>query len=399
VAAWGEAQVKSETDNSDVLAAVAGSAKRTGRSVRGVAQWAHNTACGTNNAAFAARVDLDRLLAGTVYEAEFGQSRFAIARGQRVERIGRENDYEKTFTVLDEAFGYPDDGRAYIDVRHGFGLGNAALQKRGAATRDAIADIVAGKKGAPNLLDGAVLPAHIGGYAAHLEADTLGARKGPEFHVAEFKSWAKVDGQFADAGKVGDALRQMGLYSLLVAMIIEDLDHDPDQVLSDVGLLVTPRNVGLQLVGTTLPLGRARTVAETTLAALPDPRDFVDSVPDGVTFGAVADRDAEADDRLEALVRITDTFGVEYRDSCLSSCALAKFCRDQLRHADDPGVCGSAVVRMLPSVSTLRRAGELAQGATPTVAEDETGVADVLVDTAAVYEDATGELEAMGLSA
>ena len=378
-------------DGAEDLDQLAGSAARTGRSVRGVARWAHNTACGTNNAAFAARVDLDRLLTGTTLEAEFGQSRFAIARGQRVERIGRENNYEKTFDVLDEAFGYPEDARIALDMRSGHGFGNRALDARAEATKEAVAKIVAGSADAPNIIDGAVLRADIGGYPARLEADTLGARTGPEFHVAEFKSWAKVDGRFADAGKVGDALRQMGLYSLLVAQLIEDVGGDPDEILSDVGLLVTPRNVGLQLVGSKLSLGRARTVAETTLAALPDPADLVGHVDPEVTFGAVADPAATEDGRLEALERITEAYGVEYRDSCLSSCGLAHFCRKKARDDDSPGLCGSNVVRMLPGVHSLSRADDLAAGATATEEELSTGVVDVLLETRALYDAALGQ--------
>lgn len=375
--------------NSD-LDLLAGGARRTGRSVRGVAQWAHNTACGTNNAAFAARVDLDRLLEGTELQPEFGQSRFAIARGARVERIGRDNDYQATFEVLDAAFGYPG-ARATLDLRRGYGFGNAALEARAQKTREAVVAIVKGRKDAVNIIDGAVLQAPIGGYAAHLEADTLGARTGPELHVAEFKSWAKVDGQFADAGKVGDALRQMGLYSLLVAQLIEDVGGDPDRLLSDVGLLVTPRNVGLQLVGTTLPLGRARAVAEATLAALPDPASYAGQTEATVTFGAVADRSASSDDRLAALEEVTGTFGVEYSQSCLSSCGLARFCRGNARSSAAPEVCGTNVVRMLPGVTDLRRAASLAAGAPPTPSETETGVAELLVDVAALHQQASAD--------
>jgi len=371
---------------------LAGGAKRTGRSVRDVSRWGHNPGCGTNNAAFAARVDLDRLLEGTELAAEYGQSRFAIARGQRVERIGRQDDYEKTFEVLDDAFGYPESGRATLDMRTGYGFGNAALDARADATKVAVAQIVAGDDDAPNLIDGAVLRADIGGYTARLEADTLGARRGPEFHVVEFKSWAKVDGRFADAAKVGEALRQMGLYSLLVSNLIEDVGGNPDDILSDVGLLVTPRNVGLQLVGSKLSLGRARTVAETTLAALPDPTDFTGEVDPDATFGAVADRAATDDQRIDALERVTDTYGVEYRQSCLSSCGLARFCRHRARVADSPEVCGSGVVRMLPGVHSLRRADDLARGAAPTVDEQSTGVATVLVETQALLDAAEEQI-------
>src|SRR5216683_4477507 len=85
------------TSAMDVLA---GEARRTGRSVRGVAKWSHNQGCQTNNAMYAARVDDDRLLAHTSFAPEFGQSPFAIARGARVEAIGRQNHYAVTVDLL-----------------------------------------------------------------------------------------------------------------------------------------------------------------------------------------------------------------------------------------------------------------------------------------------------------
>lgn len=378
-------------DVDNTLNELAGGARQTGRSVSGVAKWAHNTACGLNNAAFAARVDLDRLLEGTPDAPEFGQSRFAIARGQRVERIGREKEYEKTFEILDDVFGYPEE-RVAKDLRHGFGFGDKALDKRADATREAVADIVDGKKGAPNIIDGAVFAADLGGYRARLEADTVGARTGPELHVTEFKSWSKVDGQFSDAGKVGDALRQMGVYAVLLSRVIEEVGGDPDKLLSDVGLLITPRNVGLQLVGSPLPLRKARLVAETTIAALPHPSDLAGQVDPKITFGPVGDRERDPSERIEALDHVAEAFGTHYQSSCLESCGLAKFCRGQARDEDSPGLCGTNVVRMLPGVRTLSRASELAAGSTPSAEEVETGAADLLTETASVYDEAVAQL-------
>src|SRR4051812_6876437 len=109
---------------------LAGGAKRTGRSVRGVARWGHNTTCTLNNAMFAARVDGDRLLAGTSYEADFGQSPFAIARGERVERIGRANGYEVTFGLLQASFGFSIPEAIPLDLRSGFPRNGQGLAQR-----------------------------------------------------------------------------------------------------------------------------------------------------------------------------------------------------------------------------------------------------------------------------
>jgi hypothetical protein len=56
----------------DVLA---GKAPRTGRSVRGVAQWSHNQQCPTNNAMFASRIDGDGCSRGRSKHLSSGRAR------------------------------------------------------------------------------------------------------------------------------------------------------------------------------------------------------------------------------------------------------------------------------------------------------------------------------------
>jgi hypothetical protein len=365
----------------DVLA---GNAPRTGRSVRGVAQWAHNQQCPTNNAMFAARVDGDRLLKGTTYAPEFGQSPFALTRGARVESIGRANSYAVTVDLLRKHFGFGIEEVIPLDLRHGFALNHQGMEKRAKLTAQAIEASLLGRRDAPNIIDGAVLSARIGGFDAHLEADGVGARAGPVFHINEFKGWAVVDGRADDAGKLGATIRQMGIYRYLLSDLIERLRGSPD-TMSEMGLLVTPKNVGMTLIGSPIDLSRPTIVAQTTLANLPDPAHFVGAVAPQNGFGPVSDTSAQEDQRLEALERLADTLGTRYQETCLASCGLAKFCRARAHAASAPALAGTAISRFLPGIVSLRRAADLADGAPPRELETQNGAADILLTAARLY--------------
>jgi hypothetical protein len=169
----------------------------------------------------------------------------------------------------------------------------------------------------------------------------------------------------------------MGVYRYLTQALVEDLGGDPT-IVSPTGLLITPRNVGLSLTGTTIDLSRATRLGEMTLSGIPDVADFADALPPGQEFGAVADRAQPEDVRLGALANILDTLGDHYTDTCLANCPLAKFCQDRAWQAGATAVGGTRVVRMTPGVRTLSRAAELADGAPPTAEEATSGSAAML---------------------
>jgi hypothetical protein len=365
---------------------LAGVAPRAGWSVRGLSRWADNTRCGTAAAAFAARVDLDRLLEGTPYEVEFGQSPFMIMRGKLVESRLRDNGYAELIPILRETLGFDINEVASLNLKSGYPPNNTGFEQRSIATRHAMEAILRGDSNAPNILEGAVLEAQLGPYKARFEADAIGARLGPVLHGLEVKSWPVVDGRVDDPGKAASALRQLGFYLLLLRRLIEDLGADPD-VVSPHGLLVTPKNVGLTLVGSVRDLNREITVANSTLERLPDAATYVDAINPASGFGPASKEAATSpDDRVDHLDTLTDTFGTHYQTSCLSSCGMAKFCRAKLHGQGSPSVCGTATVRFLPGVRNLSRAAELGAGAPPTPEEADTGVAQILAEAGSLYE-------------
>ena len=257
---------------------------KTGRSVRGLARWAEVSKCPTVGAAYAARADDNRLLAGTPFKAEFGQSPFAIARGARVEAIGRRNSYALTIALLREHFDFQVAEVVPADLRHGFQKNMKGMIKRSTETHRLIGSILRGDPDAPNIIDGAVLPVRLGHATAYLEADGIGAKAGPLLPVLEFKAWPVVDGRADDAGKLAEAKRQMGMYRLLTQQVVADLGGDPD-VVPPAGLLITPRNVGLTLMGSLVDLSQVTSIAEITLQHLPDPTEMPFHVKRGRTGG------------------------------------------------------------------------------------------------------------------
>lgn len=367
-----------------VAAALAGGARRTGLSVRGVARWSHNQKCGTNNAMFAAGIDSDRLLVGTSVAPAFGQGPSAIARGARVEAIARRNAYAVTVAILREKLGFATRDVITLDLRHGYPPNRRGMELRARETRKAIGRVVGEDGDAPNIIDGAVLRAEVAGRTIYLEADDVGARVGPAvLHVGEIKGWPIVDGRPTDADKLGLAERQMGIYRHLTRMLVDELGGDVE-IVSPTGLLITPQNVGLNLVGTKIDLSRATQLGEMTLGGLPDVTDFEDALGPGEDFGVVADRTAPEDVRLGALGGVLDTLGHHYTDTCLANCPLANFCEDRAWAAHSTSLAGTRVVRMTPGIRSLARVAELADGAPPTPDEASTGAAALVARAGAL---------------
>ena len=202
--------------------------------------------------------------------------------------------------------------------------------------------------------------------------------------INEFKGWPVVDGKAEDAGKVGDTIRQMGIYRHLLMTMVDRLGGDLGIVASD-GLLITPRNVGLTLTATPVSIERATVVATTTLAAVPDPAGLAPEIAPDLSFGTVGDQKAPEEVRIAAVEALAEAFGTRYQEGCLSNCGMARYCRGNAHRDGSPSLCGTTTVRFLPGVRTLSRAAELADGAAPDADEALTGAPDRLAAAGDLY--------------
>lgn len=348
---------------------IRGPSPRRSPSVGVLAAFAQNTDCKLATLGFAAGVDFDRLLKGTSFQPAFGQSPFAFARGLAFENKLREADYALALGLLREPLGLPPTGVRVVSLREGFPAGPGRMPERVKATAELIRKIVNRDPASPHLIDGAVLRGNIGGIEAFFEADVLAARgSGGEIRIGEVKSFPKVDDR-VDPDKLGSALDQSAIYIILTRETVAALGGNPEELVSDRAMLITPKNVGL-----TPTLSEQRVTARITrmqrvFAAIPDAAEVAAGTPRNISFGQVADIKAPEESRLDILHGIADRVGTAYSPGCLTTCGNARFCRARGISAGSPCVTGKATERLLPEMLTLGRAESLTRGATPTLAE------------------------------
>src|SRR3954471_2596652 len=229
-------------DFASSLVRVRGRAPTRSPNVRVLAAYASHTNCNLATLGFSAGVDFDRLLRDTRFETPFGQSPFAFTRGNLFEAAFRQNDYAEAHRLLREVGFRPEEGRT-VNLREGFPCTKEGMNRRAEVTAELLRDILVGRAGAPNLIDGAVLQTTIAGVLANFEADAIAARIAGVLRAGEVKSFPVVDLR-ADPDKLAAALDQVAFYLLLLRRRVLELGAPPERV-SNEALLITPRNVGL----------------------------------------------------------------------------------------------------------------------------------------------------------
>src|SRR5262249_54049589 len=151
--------------------------------------------CNLATLGFAARIDFDQLLVGTRFEAQFGQSPFAFSRGLAFERMIADHGYAATLDLLRTRMGFSVADARIINLLSAYPKNALGMGLRADQTRVLVRQLVSGDPSAPNLIDGAVLQAIVGGVPARFEADALAARFGGPIHAGEIKSFPVVDGR------------------------------------------------------------------------------------------------------------------------------------------------------------------------------------------------------------
>src|SRR5215472_15685379 len=269
------------------LARVRGQAPQIRANVRRLAAFANVHSCPTAAVAFAARIDTNRVLAGTSMEMPYGQSPFAIGRGVAFEALLRRHGHAELRRVLTEGLQTDFTYAGIENLREGYPPNRAGLRMRATVTQTRMAEIANGPA-EPVVLDGAVLEADIGGLPAFFEADEMAIGVGGQILVGENKSWPVVDGKPTDEDALGAALDQAATYNLLGRRTLEAAGVDPSCI-SDSVVLVTPRNTGLAPSLHRQDVSSRVRRVERLLSAVPDVHDVAASVPASVTFETAAD--------------------------------------------------------------------------------------------------------------
>lgn len=339
-----------------------------------------NPACNARRVLDAAGVDKSALATKLGRPVPEEQSKFALQRGNRFERLVKDDNYAELIRLLREV-GYPVEAVRVLPLRDLYPINprdpSKALAIRAVETKNAIIAMAEGRPDAHNLIDGGALQWDFGGAIARLEADGIAWRIGDQIRVVEVKSFPVVDGR-ADPEKVGGAAWQTAVYVAALVDLLEANGLDPSMVSNEV-LLICAKNTSLVPTVEKIDVSRqVRTLRRmlTRRATIPT---ILAALPPGVTLDTT---DMSAGDAAAHISDVLDTLGTNYEPSCLSTCPLALHCRDSARVSGSPACAGLD----LGAIRSIGRALELANGAPPDSVEED--IADHLQRAARLLDEA-----------
>jgi hypothetical protein len=320
---------------------------------RTIAALTGNPGCSRRAVLDAAGVDKPRLADRIGFPGSFGQSRFALARGNAFEAMLKADDCALLRTTLGVGrVGYRDlgaDDDATLAARHG-------------RTRELLAT------GHPGLIDHPLLTLEVSGQTVYLEPDLIAFQHEGRLQVVEIKSFAIVDGR-ADPAKVSAAAVQAAVYVLALRRLLGD------ELVHHEVVLVCPENFSLTPVAVVLDVRKQLATLRRQLARLASVTDLIDALPPSVSFDLALP--------VDALIASLAAVEARYVPECLSSCEMSVYCRHEA--AGSTASLGRSVREALGGIDSVALALDLAAGvAAPT---DEQAEAAALLRAAARLRD------------
>jgi hypothetical protein len=318
---------------------------------RTIAALTGNPGCSRRAVLDAAGVDKPGLAERIGFPGTFGQSRFALARGNGFEALLKADGCALLLEAL-RSVGISAAGVGYDD------LGEDADDTLG-ARHDRTRRLLAADARAA-LIDHPLLTLEVAGQAVFLEPDLIAFQAEGRLHVVEVKSFAIVDGQ-ADGAKVSAAAVQAAVYVLALRRLLRELGHDEQLVSHDV-VLVCPANFSLRPQAVVLDVRKQLSTLRRQLSRLASVSSLVEALPESVSF----DLALPVPQLLSALTAVE----ARYAPECLSACELAAYCRHEA--AGSTAALGRPVRDALGGVPTVSDVLALATGAvTPEPGQEE----------------------------
>src|SRR5260221_6019565 len=231
---------------------------------RTVAALTSNPGCARRAIMDAAGVDKPRLASYVGFPPRFGQSGFAIGRGNAFETQVKADGCAQLLRLLREHLDLPIPEVSY-DNLDDVG-GNTSLQVRHAKTKALLARAARSEADAGTLFDHPLLRLEVGGRPVYLEPDLIAFQLRGSFHVVEIKSFPVIDGQ-ADGDKVASAVTQSAVYVLALRGLLAEAGLEPEAV-ADTVVLVCPENFSNSPTAALLDVRRQLTVLRRQLARL-----------------------------------------------------------------------------------------------------------------------------------
>ncbi len=294
---------------------------------RTIAALTANPGCARRAVLDCAGVDKPALAAQVGFPAQFGQSRFAITRGNAFEARVKADGGAELLRLLGERLGLPIPEAGYTDLSEARGdTGNELrhAHSRELLTRAAAEDV---PDQVAALFDHPLLRLEVAGRWVYLEPDLIAGQLGGRFHVVEIKSFAVIDGQ-ADSSKLSAAATQAAVYVLALRDLLAGAGHDPELVSHDV-LLVCPQDFSTDPTAELIDVRRQLLVLRRQLARMARVDELLAGLPADLTFDLAADPAGRPTRPPLALRTALETIEARYAPECLAACELARFCRHE----------------------------------------------------------------------
>ncbi|MFD5234151.1 hypothetical protein ACFWJ5_37660 [Streptomyces qaidamensis] len=319
---------------------------------RALAALAANPGCARRAILDGAGVNKTALASALGSPSAFGQSQFALTRGNAFEaKVKADGGAELLRLVhekLDRSAEPPADARVPD-------LTASGPQGRTARTELELREAAA-HPGAWTLLDHPMLALDVAGSPAFLEPDAVVVHPDGGWTVVEIKSFPMLDGS-ADPAKVGAAARQAAVYVLAleeVAARLGEPDGAPAPQVRHRVLLVCPRDFSNLPTASAVDIRKQRAVTARQLARLTRIEDIADALPEGTCFSPELP--------VEELTAAVESVPAAYAPECLSTCELAFHCRSRSRQEGAVTTLGRPVRAELGGLTTVEEVLAAARG-------------------------------------
>jgi hypothetical protein len=348
---------------------------------RTIAALAANPGCARRALLDAAGVDKQAVAAHVGYPAPFGQSQFAIARGNAFEAQVKEGGGAQLLTLLREHLDLDVSEVGYADLNDIGGNEQRELRHR-----HTVHVLTGADQPGRTLLDHPLLRLQVGGRHAYLEPDLIALRLDGTIHVIEIKSFAVIDGQ-ADGGKVAAAAIQSAVYVRALRDLMAEAGADPAAV-SHRTILIAPKDFSSQPTATSLDVRKQLGVLDRQLSRIASIEDLLARYPRTLTFDLDRDEKDRRPRRPKAeLTAAIKQVAANYAPECLATCELCFLCREEA--AGTTGALGKPVREDLGGIEYTAAALSLARGQLPTPERAE--IAAQLLRAAQLREQVLGE--------
>jgi hypothetical protein len=341
-----------------------GGARPKRHNARTIAALTGNPGCTRRAVLDAAGVDKPRLAQRIGFPGSFGQSRFALARGNGFEAMLKADDC----ALLRETLGITAEPR-YDDLGED---ADDTLDKRHARTRE----LLSAPAGAA-LVDHPLLTLDVAGQRVFLEPDLIAYQVEGRLRVVEIKSFAIVDGQ-ADGAKVSAAATQAAVYVLALRRLLAEVGHDESLVDHEV-VLVCPENFALSPAAVVIDVRKQLSTLRRQLTRLASVSTLIEALPGDLSFDPALPP--------AALTGALAAIDARYAPECLSTCELSAYCRHEA--AGTTAALGRPVRDALGGIETVGEVLAFAAGARAP-AQDQVEAAALLRAAARLRAEALG---------